>query len=578
MFFSVFKIFASNIFSFSSFLEGFKKGWKGIIKSILLLLLAIYCIGVFGFMYIAVMFSVYKSLVLAGTTQLMPLISLGSALIVTFFFGLTSVATNYFTGSGEEQFLSMPISSTSLFGAKFAVSFITDALIGLVLFLIGSIIYGYNEHLLTHPMFYVGLLVSAIAISVLAIAVIYFLLILILTVCPKLRKKSFLTAVSSVLVIAFSMVYGLLSSKISSVMSVGFNSEEFAGVSNPIASAFGGIAEKYPVLTFLADALNGKILPILCMLIIIAAIVFGLVPLMGKFYVKTFNGFSDVKTKKLTSKKAEEVLQKDVHTSSIFHAVYWRDVRTVLREPAFFSNGPLIIFLMPVILVFSFTIGFASTGTITFSQFVVEIQNDFAEFSPEKIQSVAYYITIIASAFCLFIGNSTSVAASSFSREGKNLYTLKAMPIQNSIIAKAKFAHAFTYTVIAYLMISLIMLVLLWIIKLPLAIIEIVKIFVFMFLLMTVVSCVLIFSEMFIDTLRPKLNWENPIAAFKQNMNSFISVFITMATIALFCVLALLLLPKNSIGIVILIIIFTIIAAPIGALYFRYAEKRITLM
>lgn len=105
MFFSVFKIFASNIFSFSSFLEGFKKGWKGIIKSILLLLLAIYCIGVFGFMYIAVMFSVYKSLALAGTTQLMPLISLGSALIVTFFFGLTSVATNYFTGSGEEQFL-----------------------------------------------------------------------------------------------------------------------------------------------------------------------------------------------------------------------------------------------------------------------------------------------------------------------------------------------------------------------------------------------------------------------------------------------------------------------------------------
>ena len=39
---SVFKIFASNIFSFGNFAEGFKKGIKGILKNILVIVMFLY--------------------------------------------------------------------------------------------------------------------------------------------------------------------------------------------------------------------------------------------------------------------------------------------------------------------------------------------------------------------------------------------------------------------------------------------------------------------------------------------------------------------------------------------------------
>ena len=90
-------------------------------------------------------------------------------------------------------------------------------------------------------------------------------------------------------------------------------------------------------------------------------------------------------------------------------------------------------------------------------------------------------------------------------------------------------------------------------------------------------SLVLVFGEMFIDTFNPKLQWENPIAAFKQNVNAVVSSFITMGVVALFIVL-MIFLPRNNLGIIITGLIFTVLAAPLGYLYFRYAVKRIPNM
>jgi hypothetical protein len=82
---------------------------------------------------------------------------------------------------------------------------------------------------------------------------------------------------------------------------------------------------------------------------------------------------------------------------------------------------------------------------------------------------------------------------------------------------------------------------------------------------------------MFIDTVNPKLQWENPTAAFKQNMNAVVSTFIVMGFIALM-VLLIFVLPKNNIGFLIVAAIMLVIAAPLGVLYFKYAVKKIPKM
>ncbi len=571
MIYKLFKILNSSAFSFKGLFEGFKKGPKGIIKSLLMILFALYVFGVMIGMYTLYMLGTYKYLAANGSQHFMPLISMLVALAVIMFFGFTSVASSYYTGSGEEFLMSLPLTPGQFFGAKFAVSFVSDAVMGIGMFAISSFVYGYNEGLLTKPLFYLGFLVSAIAFSVTAVFVIYLLFVLLLYFIPALRKKKLLTALATVLLIAFCMFYGLLNSSVS----ISFSNPEFANakIGDSIEKIY-EFGSKTPVFMYIAGALDGKLLPILILAAIASLILFVFVPLLGKMYIKSLNGFSDIKAKKISTQQAEEVISKDVKRGSVFHALFLRDYRNVVREPAFFSNGPLFVYLFPVIFIVSFGIGFVTSGS-SITELLEKIRNKTMSLPSESLTSIKYYAALIAAAFTIFSGTFANLATTSFSREGKALNDLKAMPVKFDMIVKVKFWHAMLYIGIAGL-ISILLLTLLYVLlQPPISLMEFISVCILMFMVAVSVSLLLIFIDMFIDTFHPKLNWETPMAASKQNFNVLWSMLLSMLTVGLVIVLVVFALPKKPLSLVILSAIYVIISAPIGAGYFKYAAKRL---
>lgn len=571
MIFKLFKILSQGTFNLSSIAGDFKKGPKGIIKSIALILVAIYLLAVMIGMYTVYMLGTYKYLAQNDMQDFMPFISMMVALMVIMFFGFTSVASSYYTGSGEEFLMSLPISAKQFFCAKFAVSFVSDAVFGVGMFAISSIVYGYNEGLLTNPLFYLGFIVAALAFSVTAVFVIYLLFMVVLYFIPALRKRKIMTIIATVLLIVFCMFYGFMNSSIS----MSFTNPKFVNESlgNAI-DKLNSLGSNVPFFMYISGALKGKIIPILILAAVGSLILFVLVPLAGNIYIKTLNGFSDVKTKKITSEKAEEVINKDVRSFSVFHALFLRDVRNVLREPAFFSNGPLFVFLFPVILCISFGVGFISTGS-SLGEFVSATQKKLSEIPVETLSSIKYFIALGGAAFTIFSGTFANIATTSFSREGKSLNDLKAMPLKLNMIVKVKFWHAMLYIAIADIITINIIMTLYCIIKPPFALNDIIVICIFMTMAAVSISVLLIFIDMFIDTVHPKLNWETPMAACKQNMNVLWSMLLTMLTVGIVIVLVALVLPKKMISLMILSVIYVIISAPVGAGYFRYAEKKL---
>lgn len=129
---------------------------------------------------------------------------------------------------------------------------------------------------------------------------------------------------------------------------------------------------------------------------------------------------------------------------SVFHALFMRDVRNVVREPAFFANGPLFVFLFPVIFVLSFSIGFVASGQ-SLVELLSDLQMSILEIPAEKFASIKYYVTLGGAAFTVFSGTFSNLATTSFSREGKSLNDLKAMPLKFDMIVKVKFWHAMLY-------------------------------------------------------------------------------------------------------------------------------------
>ena len=571
MLYRLYKLMNSGSNIFSGLIEGLKKGPKGIIKSLLLILFGIYIFGVMIGMYSLYMVATYKYLAANGNQQFMPLISMMIAVAVIMFFGFTSVASTYYTGTGEEFLMSLPLTPGQFFGTKFAVSFVSDAIMGLGMFAISSFVYGYNEGLLTNPLFYLGFLISAIAFSVASVFIIYLLFILVLYFIPALRKKKLLTIVATILIIVFCAFYGFLNSSVS----ITFSNPEFANekMSGSIDKIY-EFGSKTPVFMYIAGALNGKIIPILILAAITALILIVLVPLAGRMYIKSLSGFSDVKSKKISTEKAEEVINKDVRSVSVFHALFLRDYRNVVREPAFFSNGPLFVYLFPVIFAVSFSIGFIASGD-GLGKVFEHLREWVAGLGPEACEPVKYFTILIGGAYTIFSGTFANLATTAFSREGKSLNDLKAMPVKFDMIVKVKFWHALLYIGISNVVMINIMAAAYAILKIPFSLTDFITICFMMVIFSGSVSVFLIFIDMFIDTINPKLNWENPIAATKQNFNVLWSMLISMLTIVILLLLIIFILPKKMISIVILSILYVIISAPVGAGYFRYAEKRL---
>lgn len=574
MIYKLFKILNQGSNNFSSIFGDIKKGPKGVIKAIVMGLLLLYCFAVMIGMYTVYMIGTYRYLASSGTQQFMPFITMMVALMVIMFFGFTSVASTYYTGTGEEFLMSLPLTPGQFFGAKFAVSFVSDAIMGVGMFAISSIVYGYNEGLLTNPLFYIGFIVTALAFSITAVFIIYVLFIVILYFIPVLRKKKVMTVIATILLIAFCLVYGLLNSSVS----LSFTNPEF--VNDKIGDSIEKIYEwsgNVPFFMYISGALNGKIIPILILAAAGALILFVLVPLFGKMYIKSLNGFSDVKSKKISSEKAEEVIQKDVRSVSVFHALFMRDVRNVVREPAFFANGPLFTFIFPIIFGISFTIGFVASGT-DIGGLISELQMGVMEISPEAFTTVKYFVTIGAAAYTIFTGTFANLATTSFSREGKSLNDLKAMPLKFDMIVKVKFWHAMMYVGIADVIAIIILAIAYSVLALPMTFMEFVQVCLIMTVLAVSISLLLIFIDMFIDTANPKLNWETPTAASKQNLNVLWSMLLTMVTIGLVVILIAFVLPHKMYSLLIISLLCIIISAPIGAGYFKYAEKRLKVL
>ena len=559
MIFSLFKILFSNMFSFASFKENFKKGKKGLAKNILIIIAAIYCAVVFTGIFSFSMISVYKTLEANGQLNLMPVSAVLSIVVVNFIFGLLTVISNYCSGKSEEQFLAMPLKPVHLFGAKFAISIVTDGFLSLIMCIIAGIVYGINQHIMWNPLVYIGMLVTGLTISVVITGALYFVLILILLAFPVLRKRSILVGISTVIVILFAWGYGFISSNVSVYA---------AGVAQKISSA----SEQIKWVSFFADALIGKPGSILLLLTVDMAVIVGMVPTFAPGYVKSLNGFTDEKSKKISDEKASALIKNDTRQLSQGTALLLRDIKCVFTEPSFLVNGPLIIILLPFLMIVPSLVAVSSKGKL--SVVLAAIKDVLINFIGTDYNLFILYSVVIIAGISVLFSSMTNIAGTSFSREGKGFVNLKAMPIKMSDILTAKIRHSMIYFYFVFIVLAIIYIVLTLCIPLPLTVLLLCKIFAISYILSYSAVRIITSVDIMLDLANPKMEWENPVAAFKQNMNILFSILISWGFIALFALLFVFVVKENVNMLLYIGAGLLIISGFINRLLYKYADKR----
>ena len=138
------------------------------------------------------------------------------------------------------------------------------------------------------------------------------------------------------------------------------------------------------------------------------------------------------------------------------------------------------------------------------------------------------------------------------------------MPIYPKEFIKAKLLHGYIFDIIASVIVSVIYLFLNFSISNALIIL----------IVSVIASSPFIILGLLIELKYPKLNWDNPQKAVKQNMNTVIIMFGDMGFIAALCFIALTYIESSLAAYSFIISVSLILSLIFINWLFKYAEKR----
>lgn len=505
------------------------------------------------FFYGFYVFSLYK---FAKAMNNIKLLFEMSVFITSFFsllFGFLLTVSTYYIGEIEERFLSMPIKPRLLFASKFTANYINSLITSVTFFAVLMVIYGMFEK--PHFLFYIWSFVCAVLVPLPIISFCYFFNIVLMNFTGFFKNKNVIMIMSSAVGVILSLALNYFFQSLS-------HSNNFAVIENRLETASLTLSE-YGKFIYLPIKLAGKILAypasmqavfnLFLFIIISTAFPAVLILFMSKMYLRSLVGFGEKKIKKLNSSDTQCYIKKNMRMLPSLLSYVKREVIIMNRTPAFLLNGPFLIIFLPVL----FIVIFAAKG-INFNS----IPDGFFNFMHTNAGFV------IAGLIAAFLGAMSNVADTALSRDAKFILMIKSLPINLKNFMYAKFIHAMMFSVFA--------------IFVGVGIIS----YIFKFTVLNIIFASLVaisFSgllnliALFLDTANPKLHWENPVAAMKQNSNV---LFITFFNFIIFGLSGgILYLSVNAYTWVLLVYfifipsaLFSILIKPYGV----YAEKKLS--
>ena len=440
------------------------------------------------------------NVILEGFKTFLPLMS-----VMILLFSIFGIISTFFLSSDMETLLALPFKPKEIIIAKFINSLTSVYLIEIMMFL--PILIGIGLGASLNILYYFNIILVTIFLPMVPLAIFGILLTSLMRYTALNRIKDKIQYIIMLFAIVFAIAIEIGSS------SMGEGSMD--DMANLIVNQSNALSYVmfFTLPASIALGTNNILLSIGCMLIFII-ISIGFVILFGligeKIYIKGVLGKPQLKIK---SKKEEKVELKEEKKTSIFKELVKNEWRTINRSPIFNMNLVLPVFLMPIILGVSMVAGFSEVDEVgTLTEFI----KGFKEIIDFGVGNVLVFTVAILSFFTsMSMSSSTAI-----SRDGKNAYFNKIIPVEPMTIINAKVVLGIILGFIPCLLITIILLALGL-----MNVLDFILINIPLFLFIVVTN----YIGIYIDLRRPKLEWENETVAVKQNTNTMIYMFLDWA-------------------------------------------------
>ncbi|MBU3092503.1 hypothetical protein KPL35_10485 [Clostridium sp. CF011] len=479
-----------------------KKKIKGILLGLLLVLAFTPMAIGFG----EFIFTAYDGLHQIGQEAVILGFGLSIVSVVIFFFGIFYAMSIFYFSMDVENLLPLPFKPWHIMGAKFAVVLIYEYFTEIIFFLPTIVAYGIKSNAGVLYYGYGVIIFLLLPIVPLVIASVINMIIMRFTNIAK--NKDRFRLVGGLMAMCFGVGINIYIQRFSQNLSQSEVTKMFAQGNNSLV----GLATKlFPSTKIAVNSLinttnvQGFINLILFIVITLAALMI-FIMLGEALYFKGVMGISETTSKRKTLSSIE--LIKNTAQNSSLKVYIIKELKLLFRTPIYFMNCVLMNFLWPVFLLIPI---FAQKGASSQLNMLAKfLQNN-------KSSGVALGGFF---AFMIFASCSNAIATTAISREGKNVFILKYIPMKYKDQLMAKVLSAVVLGIAGMLMVTIIGLIFL---KIPIDLVLLMIIVGFFGIVFTS------FIGIFIDLNFPKLQWSTEQEAIKRNLNVMISIIICIA-------------------------------------------------
>ena len=420
--------------------------------------------------------------------------------IFTFIFSFQVILNEFYFSNDIEKILPLPIKPIELISSKFTTCFIVENVIQILLILVSIISY-----VLALNLNISNILLSLIQIITLPIIPMIYSSIICLIVMyftKFIKNKENIKKLSSLFIVFLFVLFYLL---IGTLKNFNFELylENFANGNHKFLNIMNII---FPHIKLFTNTITNKDILSLILYIILNIIYLSVFLILSKYiYIDSVIGMTskDTSINKSSTKLLNNLKEKNIIISYIS-----KEIKILFRTPTFFINCIVINILWPI-----FIYALYQIGSIDYSI------NDIRKLLLENNDNIKIILLLLISGISILLPAMNSISSTSFSREGKHFQFMKYIPVSYKKQWLVKYLVSFIitfigvnfYTTIFYILVNLN-----------------IKIVILFYIVSILSISAISLIGILIDSVQPKLIWDDENNALRENYNTFISMAIAI--------------------------------------------------
>ncbi|WP_409346523.1 putative ABC transporter permease subunit [Paenibacillus sp. MBLB4367] len=440
------------------------------------------------------------------------LLGLGLAVssVVIFVFGIFYVINVYYFSQDVEHLLPLPVKPSQILAAKFSVTLVYQYVTEL--FLVGPLLIAFGIKSGAGPMFYLYGIVVFAALPVIPLVIASIIAMIVMRFTNVAKHKDRYRMIGGAVAVIIGLGANMLFQRYTRAS---LNQQELQDLLLSGNNSFMDTAvQMFPTVKFAATALMNELawkgLAGLVLFVALSALVIVLFMLLGEWlYFRGVMGMSESGSKRKALSSSE--FEKQTKQSSALKAYLVKEMRILLRTPAYFINCVLMCFLWPLLLLLPVLAQSGGTSALS----------SLADFIGKS--DTTGVVLCVGIALFLFVAGANNTAPTAISREGSSMFVNKYLPVPYGTMIMAKALSGLLLCCVTMVLLLAAGAVLLHLPPLLVVLLAVAGI--------PGMLLVTLFG-LLIDINFPKLHWDNEQKAVKQNINVLFSTLFSVAIAA----------------------------------------------